>query len=790
MNKKIAFKEINYQKFKILLTKSGQKTIYGYSPYEKKDIFLHSKFDPLAQSQKLIERYNLKGVKAILIFGFGLGYHIQNLITKAEKDAQIIIIEPEEELFKIALNEVDLSFIFEDKRTELLIGVNLEEITKLLQEKKDSNESLLIIENPPSINLNKFYFNCLYKFLSKSFPTIAKSKLLSSDDHIFSLMEGLISDWPVEEDKDLKYILDNRELSPQKILLIQLTAIGDIVQTTPVFLGLREKHPNSYLAFLTEQINYDLVKNNPYLNDIFIFDNENIKTSLRNCQNYNEVFEKIKVFLDQLREKNFDLVINLHLSLKSALLTKLSGSKDVQGINIDEYGKLIVTGQPWVHYKYFLYYGGQKKMHMNIINPVGLQSLSAGVNPSNKKPYLNISNKEIEEAKDLLKQYNLNKDRETIGFFIGASYPSHRWKEEYFAQLADLLISKRNSTVLLFGGTGESIIGNNILKLAKYKDKIINLAGKTSLGQLASLISLCNYMVVNDTGPGHMAGAITSCLCIAGPAWAGPFGHNHLAIVANIACAGCLKLECLEHTCMKIITPESAYIALSLLRKLKTKPKEFKKHTKILNSKIFKDIILFYVGMEKIDKLEFYHPLNYKNSHPEEISENIFFHSFLNIWELLKGKKNYQESFKGKIDFLFSPQEIITLVKKHYHIKENIPSVKNEIEKIAKEIEGIKNLSLQSIEYMDQIINLIHKDTKYNLNLSLIKEINASLVEIFNRIKENRYSFIFSCLNDMEYFDKEEDVLWPIKRMKRNYLNIGDSCKCITIFLSEIMDYL
>ena len=104
----------------------------------------------------------------------------------------------------------------------------------------------------------------------------------------------------------------------QKILIIQTAFIGDVILATPLIGNLKTQFPEAKIDFLVKNGNQSLLKNDPNLNEILVFDKKKKVASLL------ELFKKI-------RGNKYDLVINLHRFASSGILTFLSGAKQKLG---------------------------------------------------------------------------------------------------------------------------------------------------------------------------------------------------------------------------------------------------------------------------------------------------------------------------------------------------------------------------------------------------------------------------------------------------------------------------
>ena len=131
-----------------------------------------------------------------------------------------------------------------------------------------------------------------------------------------------------------------------------------------------------------------------------------------------------------------------------------------------------------------------------------------------------------------------------IGFQIGSSLENRRWSTASFAKLADLLAEKLNARIFLFGVASESKSAEEMIRLRKRENSIVNLTGKTDLNQLTKLLKGCAYLVTNDTGTMHLAAALNTKIiglffAHAHPFETAPFSSGHLIFQARITCAPC-----------------------------------------------------------------------------------------------------------------------------------------------------------------------------------------------------------------------------------------------------------
>ncbi len=159
----------------------------------------------------------------------------------------------------------------------------------------------------------------------------------------------------------------------------------------------------------------------------------------------------------------------------------------------------------------------------------------------------------------------LNSIEGAIGVTLGARYgPAKCWPPENLAAFIKLVIEKTGTNIVLFGTDAES--SQAMERERAQPDRIKNLAGKTSIGQMAAVMKRCRAVVANDSGPLHIAAALgVKTIALFGPTdpnRTAPLAENVRVIYNDADCAPCFKRECpSDFQCMnmKDITPEAVF---------------------------------------------------------------------------------------------------------------------------------------------------------------------------------------------------------------------------------------
>lgn len=177
-----------------------------------------------------------------------------------------------------------------------------------------------------------------------------------------------------------------------------------------------------------------------------------------------------------------------------------------------------------------------------------------GCAPDSRELEFPIFSEDAREADDLL---SAPLHRPLFGIHTSSRAPSRRWPPERFAHLADEIKEYTGGTVLLTGGPDDVDDTRHVRSLMT--QPAIDLAGRTSLGGLAALISRLDLFLSNDTGPAHIARALgTPSVTVFGPAdpvrWAARGQGRHRIVREAVHCSPCLHWDCpIDHRCVRWI---------------------------------------------------------------------------------------------------------------------------------------------------------------------------------------------------------------------------------------------
>ncbi len=298
---------------------------------------------------------------------------------------------------------------------------------------------------------------------------------------------------------------------PDKILLIQLRQLGDILLTTPCLRELKRAYPKASISFLCHPMGRLILEGNPYLDQLLTYDpSDRLKSEIS--------------LWKALRSADYDLVLDFMYNPRSAIYARVTGApKRLAFPSRRSWFFSDIVAQP----KESTYIVREKFSYLSFL----------GVQPQSIQLDLPWGAKEaawVEKWQDDEQGFREAPLRIVLS-------PTHRreerqWSLERFAQLADRLQTTWNATVIWIWGPGEEDFVRQAQSLCT---RPTLLAPKSSFRELAALLAHCDLFIGNSNGPSHVAVAVdTPSLQLHGPtsaiSWC-PSNERHQALQAEPA---------------------------------------------------------------------------------------------------------------------------------------------------------------------------------------------------------------------------------------------------------------
>ncbi len=332
----------------------------------------------------------------------------------------------------------------------------------------------------------------------------------------------------------------------EKIAIFRALYLGDMLLAVPALRAIREHFPHAEITLIgLPWAAWFCQRYSKYLDRFVAFPGY---PGLQEAEGHPE---RIQAFIAEQRNYHYDLVVQMHGSgqVSNLFACELGGETTVgyfPGEQREASAGLSLRA-PYPEDQHEIY------RNLGLASMLGCTRLDPGLE-------FPLQESDFAEIKQVLAPFACT-DGPWIGLHVGAKHPSRRWPPAYFAQLADALAHDSHTQVVFTGGTYERSTVQSIIR--DVRGRAINLAGRTSLGGLAALLSRLDLFISNDTGPAHLAYAVdTPSITLFGPTdyrrWQPLDRHRHLIVRTPVACSPCAYQTCpIDHRCMARIHPSS-----------------------------------------------------------------------------------------------------------------------------------------------------------------------------------------------------------------------------------------
>lgn len=307
----------------------------------------------------------------------------------------------------------------------------------------------------------------------------------------------------------------------ENILVIQTAFIGDLILTTGLFQEIKKVYPNSRVTVIINSGTESILENNPYIDSILPFDKKKVKKDLWYFGS----------FIKNIRKQKFTICISFHFSHRSSILSFLSGAK-------------IRIGYKQSGFSFF----HTKKIDRPILGKHEVQKLYSLLSaveledPKKLRPCIYITENESSSFSKRLSNYNLKK-QEYIVIAPSSIWETKRMPSQKFVELITLILSNTNLVVILVGSKSDIELCSGIT--SQFKERCLDLSGKTSLRELSYVIQNSKAVVSNDSSPVHIASAFNIPIVAIFGATIPSYGYTplsdkiYIAEVENLPCRSC-----------------------------------------------------------------------------------------------------------------------------------------------------------------------------------------------------------------------------------------------------------
>lgn len=353
--------------------------------------------------------------------------------------------------------------------------------------------------------------------------------------------------------------LRERGVSVQKqVLIINITRMGDLVQTVPLLARLEQEWPGVAIDLIVDARLAPMAALLHGLRRVLTSDFSAIQnTSHAEAGGTDTPTPELMAWIQSLATVGYDRVINLTFTRWSGVLASAIGAPDTRGVTVGQNGATILRN-PWLTHVVDLH----QHRRFNRFNLVDLYALG-GSGPGAFAPiHLKIPAEAEQWARQYLKSRIQN--RTPIAVQIGASHPLKAWRAELFGRAMAALSRRLNAAFVLIGITREreSVQQAMAAYHAAGGGTLCDAVGQTDIPQLAALLRECRLLLTNDTGPMHLAVGVGTPVIDLSVGHAdfhetGPYGPGHWIVQPVMECSPCSYQQvCAHQSCKEQIVPE------------------------------------------------------------------------------------------------------------------------------------------------------------------------------------------------------------------------------------------
>lgn len=324
----------------------------------------------------------------------------------------------------------------------------------------------------------------------------------------------------------------------KKILIIQTAFLGDVILALPLMQVLKEKFPDSFIDFLCIPQTSELLKNNPYVNEVIVYDKR--KSGIKG----------FFAITKKLKQKKYDLIISPHRSFRTSLISFLAGAANTISFNKSSFSFLYDYKIKYIQYFHEI------RRNLTLLEPLGIFE--------NKiiRPELFPGENEKKKIDLFFTENNIRVEDKVISIAPGSVWFTKRFPEDKFVTLCDYL-NETGHKIILIGGKDDMNICAYIKNHSVNKN-IIDASGKFSILESAEIIARSSLVVSNDSAPLHLANSLnTDVVAIYGSTVYSfgfyPYGRNDVVIeTIGLKCRPCTdhgnnKCPISSFICMKNI---------------------------------------------------------------------------------------------------------------------------------------------------------------------------------------------------------------------------------------------
>ena len=335
-----------------------------------------------------------------------------------------------------------------------------------------------------------------------------------------------------------------------RILIIKLSAIGDVLRTTPILPALKRKYDPCFITWITDSNAIPVLKLNSLIDRLLPFD---FPSTLG------------------LQSEKFDLLINFEKEDAALALSKLVSADKKMGFAPSEYGTLSIYNKE-SEYALLLGISDELKFRKNKKTYIEIIFEMVGLDYSGEEYILPLSEQSYNFYQKFRKKHNLDKFKYCVGINTGCGdiFATKAWTEDGFVGLINDLSKNPGLKCILLGGPLEQKLNQKIKR--RVSKKIIDAGCNNSLEDFIGIVNCCDVIVTSDSLAMHISVGLKKKTIV----FFGATCHQEIdlfsrgeKIISDFPCSPCYKQRCEKKpTCMESLNPEKVASAVKKVLKI------------------------------------------------------------------------------------------------------------------------------------------------------------------------------------------------------------------------------
>ena len=346
-----------------------------------------------------------------------------------------------------------------------------------------------------------------------------------------------------------------------RVLLMSLDLVGDLVWAGPAISSVKKSLPGAQVDLLVSTGNMGLAKRITGVDRVIGYDAPWLRkvhypsgSDAWGVGWWHNTKTRLRLLLH-----GYDLVVDFRGEARNTVLAYLTGAPFRAGGTRRSAGSIRASDT-----EYLLTHRFEADEKSHILDRHLALMRSAGFSAGSASVWLKMDADDETRVGRLLDNAGAGIKKPLIGIQPGASRLEKRWSKDGFAEVADTLINEYGATVVIVGSRAEAPLG---LYISENATGAIDLCGKTTLGEFAALINMCDLFITNETSAISIASALGTpliCLMTGAPELYGPYGVMHTVLQKKPDCYDPVPEHCFcpyAYRCLQEISPAEVILA-------------------------------------------------------------------------------------------------------------------------------------------------------------------------------------------------------------------------------------